>query len=492
MTQGRLTACLAELEARVRHRVALASASRAATVAILLSVVTILLGLSMPLPGLAVLVAVPLVVYAISWSLALGGTDSDAARIALAKAIDSELAAEDRIPSSLDPGLYEREDAPSALLAADVAALEERAIDVATRLAPMPWRQLFGVPAAALLLPLACWLAPVPAPVVPDEMPPELATLDETARQDIADLLADVERDAAVIGDERDPLADLARKISEPAATPSEALAAASETMAALERERAEVEREGERLDSLAQALEKYEEMRALAKMLLDRRLSEARARLREMREEIERERKMLMSGKDARTPEERQRRLEELSESERRLDELDKEMDRYADRLRKLNRRVDATRRVTDRVRYAQRQRERQRYLDWLEEEREGEGGRGGPRRLGGDRRGSGQDGGGDDWGEGTASHDGAPQRTSVAKVMERVAAAEGEGGVTRFFVSSDNDGSKSRIDVRDVVAELERRALDTIYQEEVPLSFRRYVASYFDRVKPPPASGD
>ena len=79
----------------------------------------------------------------------------------------------------------------------------------------------------------------------------------------------------------------------------------------------------------------------------------------------------------------------------------------------------------------------------------------------------------------------DGRDASVRAVPVAGRVAARLGLG--VRLFAASDDDGSESKIDFKKLVAEFEGRALDTVYSEEVPVSFRRYVTDYFDRVKPP-----
>lgn len=477
---------LDRLTARVRGRVALGAAARAGSVILVLAGLHAFLGGAFSTAGIALLLAAPVAAFCAAWSTVLPGE----ARAALAKALDSQLASEDRLPSALDSAIAALEHPGAALVREEAAALTDELPAAARRIAPFPWKSLRWVPLGAALLAAGLVLAPEPRPVEPEPGVEGGDVLPDEVLSGITDILeraSDAEEGKDPT--ETDPLEDLKRKVSEAEMTPSEALLAAAEAMEAMERERADIEEAGDRLDALAKAMEQFEEMQDLAQAIQERRMEDARRRIREMREEIEEEERKILQkkSKGEMSEEEARKELENIEKRKRRLDELSKAMRDYGQQLMKMNRQMDAAREMGERVRYAQRSPERERYRKWLEEQQQGGGGRQGPRRLGG-RQGGDANGarGGDDWGRGTGNHEGSARRTSVRTVLEKVAAEEGEGGITRFFVASDNDGSKSKIDYQQLVAEFERRALEAVYTEEVPVTFRRYVKDYFDKVKP------
>jgi len=76
--------------------------------------------------------------------------------------------------------------------------------------------------------------------------------------------------------------------------------------------------------------------------------------------------------------------------------------------------------------------------------------------------------------------------QRSDSMSKKEKVTARQGEGQSSFTQTKVANDGSKSKQGDRDVFLAGKRAAEDTIQRQEVPISYRRFLRSYFEGMDP------
>ena len=60
----------------------------------------------------------------------------------------------------------------------------------------------------------------------------------------------------------------------------------------------------------------------------------------------------------------------------------------------------------------------------------------------------------------------------------------SKGKSAFTQTQVA--NDGSKSRLGAREILAAERRAAEDTIQQQDIPAGYRAYILKYFDGIQP------
>lgn len=85
-----------------------------------------------------------------------------------------------------------------------------------------------------------------------------------------------------------------------------------------------------------------------------------------------------------------------------------------------------------------------------------------------------------------------GEEKRENAKTEEHKVTVHEGKGSSSFTQTQVANDGSRSRLNEREVLAAEKRAAEDTIQRQEIPAGYREYIRRYFDRLQPDRAAAD
>ena len=82
--------------------------------------------------------------------------------------------------------------------------------------------------------------------------------------------------------------------------------------------------------------------------------------------------------------------------------------------------------------------------------------------------------------------------QRIDATRNQEKITirATSGKSSFSQTKVA--NDGSKSKLDAKDVYLAQKQAAEDTIQRQDVPAGFRNYLKAYYDGIQPATSESD
>jgi hypothetical protein len=81
---------------------------------------------------------------------------------------------------------------------------------------------------------------------------------------------------------------------------------------------------------------------------------------------------------------------------------------------------------------------------------------------------------------------------RTPNTREEHKITVREQKGKSAFTQTQVANDGSRARLNAKDVLAAEKRAAEDTIEQQDVPAGYREYIRKYFDGIQPAAAASE